>query len=536
MSDQLARRDVEFPELASLPFLKGLKRSFSSLAEMMATRAEEIPDRTHVRYENQSRTYAQTNLNANRVANFLAEMGVQKGDIVSLMIMNSPQIYDAMFGVQKTGAVAGLINFASKGPEIAYVLDHSRPRVVFVGQTFMADFIKGYQAAAHKPIVVEVGEADAGRESITRTTLADIMTDYPGDETLVPQAPEDPALMLYSSGTTGRPKGILISNGNQLAICRSMARLGLVQGGDTMLILLPMFHTNPICVWTYPMTYCGQTLCIRPAFSPKEFWPSIIDNDVTILMGVPAMYNYVYYAIDPSQIDVGKLKLRWAFCGAAPLSVDLIKGFKNRFNVEIVEGYGLTEGTGISTVNPPLGKRKVGSVGVPLPGQEVRILDDDLQELAVNTRGEICIKGANTMLGYLNNPEATAETLQDGWLRTGDIGTMDEEGYFYIVDRKKDMINRGGENIYPKEIEMVLEGHPAVVAAAVVGVADEALGEKVKAIIEPSKSSDITAEEVNAFLEEKLARYKIPEIIEFMERLPRNPTGKILKKELKNNR
>ena len=228
-----------------------------------------------------------------------------------------------------------------------------------------------------------------------------------------------------------------------------------------------------------------------------------------------------------------KLKLRWAFCGAAPLSVDLIKGFKERFNVEIVEGYGLTEGTGISTVNPPLARHKTGSVGVPLPRQEVRILDDDLQELPANTRGEICIKGANTMLGYLNNPEATAETLQAGWLRTGDIGTMDEDGYYYIVDRKKDMINRGGENIYPKEIEMVLEGHPAIVAAAVVGVADEALGEKVKAIIEPSKSCDLTAEEVKSYLEDKLARYKIPEIIEFMEQLPRNPTGKILKKELK---
>lgn len=533
MAGQRVKHNVEFPDLESLPFIKGLQKSFSSLAEMITTRAEEIPERTHVRFENQSRTYAQTNQNANRVANFLVDAGVAKGDIVSLMIMNSPQIYDVMFGAQKIGAVACLINFASKGPEIAYALDHAHPRVVFVGKTFMADFLKGYQAATHKPIVVEVGEADASCETIARTTLVDIMAGYSAAETLVPQTPEDPALMLYSSGTTGKPKGILLSNGNQLAICQSMARMGLVQGEDTMLILLPMFHTNPICVWTYPMTYCGQTLCIRPAFSPKDFWPSIIDNGITILMGVPAMYNYVYYSIDPSQIDMAKLKLRWAFCGAAPLSVDLIKGFKDRFDVEIVEGYGLTEGVGVSVANPALGIRKPGSIGVPLPGQDVRILDDHLQELPVDTRGEICIQGANTMLGYLNNPEATAETLQDGWLRTGDIGTMDEEGYFYVVDRKKDMINRGGENIYPKEIEMVLEGHPAIVAAAVVGVADEALGEKVKAIIEPLKSCDLTAEEVKSFLEDKLARYKIPEIIEFMEQLPRNPTGKILKTELK---
>ncbi len=530
------RPTSETPTLDALPFLKGLRTSFSSLAEMIATRAEEIPERVHVVYYEQSRTYAQTNSNANRVANYLNEQGVRKGDVVSLMIMNSPQIYDAMFGAQKLGAIAGLINFASKGPEIAYTLDHAQPRVVFVGKEFMADFVLGYEAASHKPVVVEV-DSDANPPApIARTTLSEIFAQYPDDEVLVVQAPDDPTLMLYSSGTTGRPKGILISNANQLAICQSMSQLGTIQGEDTMLILLPMFHTNPICVWSFPLIYAGQTVCIRKSFSPNDFWPAITDNGVTILMGVPAMYNYVYYSIDPATIERSKLKLRWAFCGAAPLSVDLIKGFKERFNVEILEGYGLTEGTGIATANPPLGKRKVGSVGVALAGQEVRIMDDNLKEMPVNERGEICIKGASTMLGYLHNEQATAETLQEGWLRTGDIGTMDEERYFYVVDRKKDMINRGGENIYPKEIEMVLESHPSVVAAAVVGVPDEALGERVKAIIEPSADCALSAEEIKDFLADKLARYKVPEFIEFMERLPRNPTGKILKKELKMRR
>ena len=530
------RPTSETPALDALPFLKGLRTSFSSLAEMIATRAEEIPERVHVLYYDQSRTYAQTNRNANRVANYLKAQGVRKGDVVSLMIMNSPQIYDAMFGAQKLGAIAGLINFALKGPEIAYTLDHAQPRVVFVGKEFMADFVLGYEKASHKPVVVEVDSDAKPHAPISRTTLSEILAQYPEDEALVVQAPDDPTLMLYSSGTTGRPKGILISNANQLAICQSMSRLGIMQGEDTMLILLPMFHTNPICVWSYPLIYAGQTVCIRKSFSPNDFWPAITDNGVTILMGVPAMYNYVYYSIDPATVDRSKLKLRWAFCGAAPLSVDLIKGFKERFNVEILEGYGLTEGTGIATVNPPLGRRKVGSVGVALPGQEVRIMDDTLKAMPVNARGEICIKGPITMLGYLNNEQATAETLQEGWLRTGDIGTMDEEGYFYVVDRKKDMINRGGENIYPKEIEMVLEGHPAVLAAAVVGVPDEALGERVKAIIEPSADCALSAEEIKDFLADKLARYKVPEFIEFMERLPRNPTGKILKKELKMRR
>ena len=531
-----SRPTSETPALDALPFLEGLRTSFSSLAEMIATRAEEIPERVHVLYYDQSRTYAQTNHNANRVANYLKAQGVRKGDVVSLMIMNSPQIYDAMFGAQKLGAIAGLINFALKGPEIAYTLDHAQPRVVFVGKSFMADFAQGYETASHKPVVVEVDTDASQRASISRTTLSEILAQYPDDEALVVQTPDDPTLMLYSSGTTGHPKGILISNANQLAICQSMSRLGIMQGEDTMLILLPMFHTNPICVWSYPLIYAGQTVCIRKSFSPNDFWPAITDNGVTILMGVPAMYNYVYYSIDPATVDRSKLKLRWAFCGAAPLSVDLIEGFKERFNVEILEGYGLTEGTGIATINPPLGRRKVGSVGVALPGQEVRIMDDNLKEMPVNARGEICIKGPITMLGYLNNEQATAETLQDGWLRTGDIGTMDEEGYFYVVDRKKDMINRGGENIYPKEIEMVLEGHPAVLAAAVVGVPDEALGERVKAIVEPSADCELSAEEIRNYLSDKLAGYKVPEFVEFMERLPRNPTGKILKKELKMRR
>jgi long-chain acyl-CoA synthetase len=527
------RSTTEPPALESLPFLNGLRKSFRSVAEMVTVRAKEIPDRLHVSHYQRRFTFAQTNRKANRVAHFLKDKGVRKGDIVSIMVLNAPEIYDAMFGAQKIGAVAGLINFALKGPEIAYVLDHSRPKVVFVGSDFMADFARGFDLADHKPIVVEVQTETVYNENPAQTTLSDILGRYPDDETLVDQAPDDPFLMLYSSGTTGRPKGILISNRNQLSVCEDMARLGLVQGNDAMLILLPMFHTNPICVWTFPMIFCGQTVCIRKAFSPADFWPAIIENGITIVMGVPAMYNYVYYSIDPSAIDRSQLKLRWAFCGAAPLSVDLINGFAERFGVDIIEGYGLTEGTGIATVNPPRGRRKIGSVGLPLSQQRIAILDEALAGLPPDTPGEICIKGPCVMLGYLNDAQATDEALQDGWLRTGDIGMMDAEGYFYIVDRKKDMINRGGENIYPKEIEMVLEAHPRIVAAAVIGVPDKALGERVKAVLEVSAPGTISQEAVKQYLSDKLARYKIPEFIEFVDRLPRNPTGKILKKELR---
>ena len=517
-----------------LPFLKGKRTEFESVAEMMTVRAQEVPAHTHVLFYDQTITYAQTNDRSNRVANFLKAKGVKKGDVVSLLISNSPEVYYAMFGVQKLGAIAGSINFMLKGPEIAWLLEDSKPKIAFVSSEFMPEFIRGVDLSNHKPQIIEV-KTDLKNPAFPNVDfqLSNILEQYPSDEALVPQAASDPFLLLYSSGTTGRPKGILLKNEGQLSICRSMANIGLFGGDDVMLILLPMFHTNPICVWTYPIIYCAQTACIRKAFSPADFWPAITENGVSILMGVPAMYNYVYYSIDSGTIDKSALKLKFAFCGAAPLSVELIKGFKEKFNVEIIEGYGLTECTGVSTVNPPLGKREPGSIGIALPEQQIRIMDDSDNELPNGQKGEICIKGDAVMLEYLNNPEATSETLTDGWLHTGDMAYVDEEGFFYIVDRKKDMINRGGENIYPREVEIALEAHPSIKDVAVIGVPDSALGEKVKAFIISSEPGVLTEEEIKEYLKDKLARYKIPEKVAFVDDLPRNPTGKVLKKELR---
>ena len=510
-----------------------MRTAFDSVAEVMTVRAGEIPDRAHVLFYDEKITYRETNERANRVANYLKAQGIKKGDVVSLLILNSPEIYYVMFGIQKLGAIAGLINYMLQGPEIAYLLDDSRPKIVFVGSEFMATFAKGYEMATHKPKVVEVATGSEHGSHISIDQLAPVLEKYSGDEALVPQQPKDPCLLLYSSGTTGRPKGILLTNGGHLAISKGMASTGMVQGEDVMLILLPMFHVNPICVFTNPMTYCGQTLCIRKAFSPSDFWPSVLDYGVTIVMGVPAMYSYVFHIVDAGSIDRSRLKLRFAVCGAAPLPVELIRGFKEKFNVEIIEGYGLSEATGVSSVNPLLSRRKPGSVGVALPFQEVGIQDDHNRELTVGEIGEICIRGDTVMAGYLNNPEATQETIIDGWLHTGDMGYMDKEGFIYIVDRKKDMINRGGENIYPREIEIVLEAHPKIREVAVVGVPDEALGERVKAFVIPKEPGSLTQQEVQEYLKERLAKYKIPEFVEFVHDLPRNATGKVLKKEIR---
>ena len=258
---------IEPVPLDQLAFLKGKRTDFESVAEMIVARASEIPDKPYVLFYDDVITYAETNERANKVANYLKAKGIKKGDVVSLLVMNSPEVYYIMFGIQKLGAIAGSINFMLKGPEIAYLLDDSKPRIVFVGSDFIQEFARGYEQASHKPAVVEVVTGVEHNVDLKQERLSDILADYPSDEALVEQKGSDPFLLLYSSGTTGRPKGILLSNKGQLSVCRAMAGIGLVEEGDVMLLLLPMFHTNPICVWTYPIAYCGQTLCIRKAFS-----------------------------------------------------------------------------------------------------------------------------------------------------------------------------------------------------------------------------------------------------------------------------
>jgi long-chain acyl-CoA synthetase len=528
-SKRFVRPTIALEDAATL---KGKRIQFDSMAEMLTVRAQEIPDTVHVLYDDEVMTYAQTNERANRVANYLKEKGVVKGDTVSVMVLNSPEIYYTMFGAQKLGAIAGAVNYMLKGPEIAYVLEDSKPKAAFVGSEYMAEFARGWELSRHKPIVVEVVTGIDHGATIAEGTLKTILDQYPAAECFVPQAPADPFLLLYSSGTTGMPKGILISNRNEFSVCKDMAMLGMHKPEDVMMIILPMFHTNPLCVFTYPMSYQGLTLCIRKSFSPADFWPSLTRYGVTILMAVPAMYAYVFNIADPKTIAYDKLKLRYAFAGSAPIPLDLVKGFKEKFGVRIIDGYGLTEVTGVSTLsfNTP---ENWTSIGMALAGQDVEIMDDENNILPYGERGEICIRGDAVMIGYLNKPEATVETIKDDWLHTGDMGHMDETGYVYISGRKKEMINRGGENIYPREIEIPLEKHPKIAEVAVIGAPDTALGERVRACIVLNDDCTMTAEEVKAYLQDKIAKYRIPEFVEFMDQFPRNPTGKILKQDLK---
>ena len=528
-SKRVSRKTVP---LEQAPALEGLRREFDSVAEILVARAQEIPDKPYVFYYDEVVTFGQMNERTNRIANFLKEKGVGKGDIVSTMVLNSPEIFYCMFATQKLGAVAGAINYMLKGPEIAYVLEDSKPKVAFVGSDYMKDFAAGWKLSKHKPIVIEVVTDVEHGENIASATLKELLAQYPSDECFVPQSPEDPCMLLYSSGTTGAPKGILLSNKNEIAICKERARLGFMQRGDIAMIILPMFHTNPLCVYVYPFLYLGLALCVRKSFSPSDFWPALARYGVTVVQGVPAIYAYVVNKVDPKTIEYDKLKLRYAFSGAAPMPPELIDTFKTKFNVQVIDGYGLTEATGVSTSSLGVPENRA-SIGVAYPSLEVEIMDDSNNIMPYGEKGEICVKGDAVMIGYLNKPEATAETIKDGWLRTGDMGHMDERGYVFISGRKKEMINRGGENIYPREIEIPLEGHPKVADVAVIGAPDPSLGERVRVCIILRDGCQMTAEEVKDYLRDRIAKYKLPEFVEFMKEFPRNQTGKILKKDLK---
>jgi len=340
------------------------------------------------------------------------------------------------------------------------------------------------------------------------------------------------AIIIYTSGTTGKPKGCLLTHGNLIANAKQISSwLGFTKD-DRLLTIMPLFHMNAVSVTTMSALYAGGSTVVSPKFSASRFWQIISDYQITSFGSVATMLSMLLSTY-PDGVPKGLKtdQLRFAMCGSAPVPAEVMKRFEEKFNCLVIEGYGLSESTCRSTFNPPDERRRPGSCGMAI-GNEMRVVDDDDKEVATGALGEIVLRGPNILKGYYRNPEATATAFRNGWFHTGDVGYRDPDGFFYIVDRKSDMIIRGGENIYPREIDEVLYQHPLIAAAATIGVPDELYGEEVAAFVVLKEGGEATEKEIIDYCRSHLADYKCPKSVRIVKEIPKGPTGKLLKREL----
>jgi len=383
-------------------------------------------------------------------------------------------------------------------------------------------------------------EAEAMREFAESCQKPDRQGGQPSEEALADARASDTlninleadAIIIYTSGTTGKPKGCLLTHGNIIANARQISRWLHFTENDRLLTIMPLFHMNAVSVTTMSALYAGGSTVVSPKFSASKFWNVISDYQITSFGSVATMLSILLNTFPDGVTEGLKTdQLRFAMCGSAPVPAEVMKKFEETFNCPVIEGYGLSESTCRSTFNPPDERRRPGSCGMPI-GNEMNVVDDDDSEVADGELGEIVLRGENILKGYFKNPKATAIAFRNGWFHTGDIGYKDRDGFFYIVDRKSDMIIRGGENIYPREIDEVLYQHPAVAAAATIGVPDSLYGEEVAAFIVLKDGMQASEEELIAHCKSELADYKCPKSICMVKDIPKGPTGKLLKREL----
>jgi long-chain acyl-CoA synthetase len=502
-----------------------MELKFANIREMIIYQGRKYADKILLRFYDEDVTYRDMDKRSKQIAAGLYQLGVRKGDRVCILMDNSPEFYYAYFGIIRLGAIAGPVNCWWQTKEIQYLLNDSGAVALFVDAAYRGHLEK---MKGQTPALKHVIQRDSDGAGLSYETLIADKADIPED----PIDLDDVSTIVYTSGTTGNPKGVLLTHRNILANSWQAGKLANISDNDVVMCFLPLFHVNGLVITGTSPIFAGAQIILRKGFSASEFWDCVARYRVSIFSGVPTVYQILLNTPGSEQVDVSSL--RYGVCGAAPMPVETIRQFEKRFNMIIIEGYGLTEGTAGATANPINGIRKIGSIGIPFAESEVRLCDEHDQEVPQGEVGEICVRGANVMKGYFNKPEETAQTLRGGWLHTGDMAYKDEDGYLFIVDRKKEMIIRGGENIYPKELEGIMFTHPKVMEVAVVGAPDEIYGEEVMACIVLKPGESITGEEFREWCKENMASYKVPKYVDFRESLPKNILGKVLKKELKN--
>ncbi len=497
----------------------------NNLHDLLTWRVNEMPEKGFLFSEADGRKFSYQEFMAAVAgsARLLASHGVSKGDVVSLLMPNSVEYIIGYFACWEIGAIAGPINSLLKAQEIAFVISDSEAKALLVHSEFLPTIESVKEELKTLKAIIEFDDEAAATSDLKNEATnsgsqgIDLDTD---------------AIIIYTSGTTGKPKGCLLTHGNLMANAKQISQWLGFTSDDRLLTIMPLFHMNAVSVTTMSALYAGGSTVVSPKFSASRFWQIISDYQITSFGSVATMLSMLltrYPEGVPSSLTTDQL--RFAMCGSAPVPAEVMKRFEETFNCLVIEGYGLSESTCRSTFNPPNQQRRPGSCGKPI-GNEMRVVDDDDREVADGELGEIVLRGENILKGYYRNPEATATAFRGGWFHTGDIGYRDADGYFYIVDRKTDMIIRGGENIYPREIDEVLYQHPAVAAAASIGVPDQLYGEEVAAFVVLKEGWEASEQELITFCRERLADYKCPKTVRLVEDIPKGPTGKLLKREL----
>ncbi len=495
-----------------------------NLGTILANSAREQPAAPVIRLNEQSWSYAEVDRAARGIAGSLIQRGLGPGDTVALLVPNVPEFTMAYFGILYAGCTVVPLNVLLSTPEVTYHLQDSEAKLLIAHPFFADPATKGAEGAG-VPLIWAGGEVSGAPNLLELAEAAPV-------EAIHPTGSDDTAVILYTSGTTGKPKGAELTHSNLLLNCAAVVpRLLPFSHEDVARATLPLFHSfGQTCIQNATIT-AGTSFTLLPRFTPEDALTIMQRDKVTIFAGVPTMYFALLNHPGADAFDLSSLRICMA--GGAAMPVEVMRAFEEKYSVQILEGYGLSETSPVASFNQLDKPRKAGSIGYPVWGVEMTILDDKDQPLPEGERGEICIRGHNIMKGYLKRPEATKEALRGGWFHSGDIGIRDEDGCYWIVDRKKDMIIRGGFNVYPREVEEVLYAHPAIVEAAVLGVPHPSHGEEVKAVVVLAAGQSLSAEELTAYTKERLAAYKYPRIIEFSDGLPKGPTGKILKRELK---
>lgn len=508
------------------------------LAEKLHQTAVQNAQKSAFYFLDQATSYGELDEAVTRFADGLHKSDISKGDHVALLLGNSPQFIIGLYGALRVGATVIPINPIYSHDEISYILNNGDVKVVVAPDSLvpLLEKVDPVLTSVKQYIIcetqIENRESDSHivvispkMTSFTKLILeGDIQFEGPKlDE-------NDTAIILYTSGTTGKPKGAMLSHKNLFSNARDIGAYLKLNEEDRVVTTLPMFHVFSLTVVLNAPLMLGGTLLIVPQFSPKEIFSIIDKYKATVFAGVPTMYNFLYQSKEGTANDVKSIK-RWVSGGSA-MPVALLQSFQERFNAPISEGYGLSEASPVTCFNPLNRPAKPGSIGVSIQNVENKVVNEHGIEVAVGEVGELIVRGPNVMKGYYNMPEESAAVLKDGWLYTGDLARMDDEGYFYIVDRKKELIIVGGYNVYPREVEEVLFAHPDVVEAAAIGVPDPNQGEVVHCFV-VKKDESLTEEELKAYSSVHLAKYKVPAKIEFVDALPKNTTGKVLRRALK---